>query len=97
MHDCLKILKYLASAQPNEPIIFSEDNLLMKDGHVKLSDAFLNKTHIQQELSKLRKTKVEQQKTSKKQPWQLQNIQFIAELACKLLASAEFDDEAQKV
>ena len=55
VHDCLRILKYLSLTAPTEELLFSEDNLLIKDGRVKLSDPFLSKAHLQQELLKIRR------------------------------------------
>lgn len=43
VHDCLKILKLLALHKPLDAICFSIDNLLIKDGHVILADAYLSK------------------------------------------------------
>jgi hypothetical protein len=43
VHDCLRILKYLSLTAPTEALLFSEENLLIKEGRVKLSDPFLSK------------------------------------------------------
>jgi len=32
IHDCLRILKFLALYKPEEAIFFTSDNLLIKDG-----------------------------------------------------------------
>lgn len=50
IHDCLKILKMLALYRPNDAICFTVDNLLIKDGHVILSDAYLSKAKLKREI-----------------------------------------------
>ena len=50
MHDCLKILKMLALHKPLDAICFTVDNLLIKDGHVILSDAYLSKNNLKREI-----------------------------------------------
>ena len=50
IHDCLKILKMLALQRPNDAICFTVDNLLIKDGHVILSDAYLSKAKLKREI-----------------------------------------------
>lgn len=50
IHDCLKILKMLALYRPNDAICFTRDNLLLKDGHVILSDAYLSKAKLRREI-----------------------------------------------
>jgi hypothetical protein len=43
----MRILKYLAGTQPSEAMLFSEDNLLVHDGRIKMSDPFLSKVSLQ--------------------------------------------------
>jgi hypothetical protein len=50
VHDCLKILKMLALLRPNDAICFSVDNLLLKNGHLILSDAFISKSKLKREI-----------------------------------------------
>jgi hypothetical protein len=50
VHDCLKILKMLALLRPNDAICFSVDNLLLKNGHLILSDAFISKAKLKREI-----------------------------------------------
>jgi hypothetical protein len=54
IHDCLKILKTLALHRPTEATCFSLDNLLFKDGQVKLSDVYLSKAKMKKEILNLR-------------------------------------------
>lgn len=57
VHDCLKILKLLALHKPLDAICFSIDNLLIKDGHVILSDAYLSKSNLKREIRTLSEKK----------------------------------------
>lgn len=50
LHDLMKILKMLALLKPKEPICFTLDNLLIRNGHLILSDAYLSKTKLKREL-----------------------------------------------
>ena len=50
VHDCLKILKMLALLRPNDAICFSVDNLLLKNGHLIISDAFISKSKLKMEI-----------------------------------------------
>ena len=54
IHDCLKILKTLALHRPTEAICFSLDNLLYKDGQIRLSDVYLSKARMKKEIQTLR-------------------------------------------
>lgn len=59
VHDCLKILKMLALLRPNDAICFTVDNLLIKDGHVILSDPYLSKAKLKREIQLLNNKKME--------------------------------------
>lgn len=59
IHDCLKILKMLALQRPNDAICFTVDNLLIKDGHVILSDAYLSKSKLKREIQLLGSKKMD--------------------------------------
>jgi len=54
IHDCLKILKTLALHRPTEATCFSLDNLLLKDGQIRLSDVYLSKARMKKEILALR-------------------------------------------
>jgi hypothetical protein len=96
IHDCLKILKTLALHRPTEATCFSLDNLLFKDGQVRLSDVYLNKAKVKKEILILRNKNhskltadlediVPESYTQKL--WQLQNLQFICCLACMMITN----------
>jgi len=50
VHDCLKILKNLALHRPLEATCFTLDNLLYKDGVLKISDVYLSKVKMKKEI-----------------------------------------------
>ena len=55
VNDCLRILKTLIRSNPLEPVFMGLDNLwLDKNGRVKLSDPFLSRLRIKQEITQLR-------------------------------------------
>jgi len=60
IHDCLKILKTLALNRPSDATCFSLDNLLFKDGQIKISDVYLSKVKIKKEILQLRNKKYSQ-------------------------------------
>jgi len=53
IHDCLRILKFLSLNRPLDSIFFSSDNLLIKDGHVKLSDSYFSRSKLKREYLRL--------------------------------------------
>ena len=55
IHDCLKILKHLALFHPFEQLHFDVNNLMLKDGRVKMADAYLRRKKLAYELSTARK------------------------------------------
>ena len=57
IHDCLKILKTLALHRPTEATCFSLENLLYKDGQIKLSDVYLSKAKMKKEIQFIRNKK----------------------------------------
>lgn len=59
IHDCLKILKMLAFVRPHDAINFTTDNLLVKDGRILLSDAYLSKQRLKRELQVVAHKKIE--------------------------------------
>lgn len=93
IHDCLKILKILAYLRPHDAINFTTENLLVKDGRILLSDAYLSKQKIKRELQVQANKKIEivgdmgglMPESYSKKLWQLQNLQFILRLACQML------------
>jgi len=97
IHDCLKILKMLALNRPNDAICFTVDNLLIKDGHVILSDAYLSKAKLKREIQLLTNKDLVQESYTQKL-WQLQNLQFIGRLACQMLSETKLDlDDPNKM
>jgi len=109
VHDCLKILKYLSLNRPLEEKLFGLDNLLFQDGRLKMSDPYLSRKHLRNEISSIKRAKFNEfqgiappqdllsstimgdsanrfSATYSQKMWQLQNLQFIGELACQLLA-----------
>jgi len=55
LYDCLRILKYLAKNRPDDTFILKADNLLIRaDGHVVLSDCYIQKLLVYSEFNKVK-------------------------------------------
>lgn len=46
IHDCLRVLKFLARADPLEAVYLGIDNLFFQNGRLKLGGALLNRTRL---------------------------------------------------
>lgn len=103
VHDCLRILKFLAAHRPYDAVCFHTDNLMLQDGHVRLADGYLSKNKLKREMIRAR-TKLPESslepfipETYQKRLWQIQNLQFVTKIACQLLCSARDQDEPKKL
>lgn len=79
VHDCLKILKLLAG-QHSDPINFSADNLLVKNGHLVLTDAYISKTNLKRQIRGM---------PTQSSRWLVANLEFVLKVACTLIAGSE--------
>lgn len=104
IHDCLRILKYLGKYQPFQQLHFGVNNLYLRDGRVCLADPYISRQNLVKELSQINREKLASKeppggKSEERQParfhrrfWQIQNLNFIASLACRLLTLDHLND-----